>query len=102
MKRRLAKGAIILGLAVLLRDAVLAYLKMETELKFVGVTSGNPRWVRPVATRFDEFVLSVPLGQLLISGMVLLALGSAGTIYWNSNRADSNQHRGSFDRYQIM
>jgi hypothetical protein len=66
MKRRLAKGAIILGLAVLLGDAVLAYLKMETELKFVDVTSGNPRWVRPVATRFDEFVLSVPLGQLLI------------------------------------
>jgi hypothetical protein len=58
MKRRLAKGAIILGLAVLLGE--------ETELKFVDVTSGNPRWVRPVATRFDEFVLSVPLGQLLI------------------------------------
>ena len=55
MKRRLAKGAIILGLAALLGDAVLAYLKRETELKFVDVTSGNPRWVRPVATRFDEF-----------------------------------------------
>jgi len=90
MMRRLAKGA------------GLAYLKIETELKFVDVTSGNPRWVRPVATRFDEFVLSVPLGKLLISGMVLLALGCAGTICWNSNSADSNQDRGNFDGSQIM
>jgi hypothetical protein len=102
MDRRLAKGAIIVGLAVLLSDAVLAYLKHETELKFVDVTSGNPRWVRPVPTRFDEFVLLFPLGKLLILGIVLLAFGCAGTFYRKWNRPDSNQDRGNSDRSQIM
>jgi hypothetical protein len=32
----------------LLADGLFAYLKMETQLKLGDLTSGNPRWVRPV------------------------------------------------------
>ena len=81
MKQHWAKTAIILGVVILIADAVLAYLKIQTQLKFADLTSGNPGWVRPVPTGFDEFVLWVPLGKILISGMVVLALGYAGTRY---------------------
>lgn len=57
----------------LLADGLFAYLKMETQLKLADLTSGNPRWVRPVPTRFDEFVLGLPVGALLIIGVVLLS-----------------------------
>ena len=85
MKQHWAKTAIILGVVILIADAVLAYLKIQTQLKFVDVTSGNPKWVRPIPTAFDEFFLWVPLGKLLIAGIVVLAVGYVGRRYCKSN-----------------
>jgi hypothetical protein len=85
MKQHWAKTAMILGIVILITDAVLAYLKIQTQLKFVDVTSGNPKWVRPIPTAFDEFFLWVPLGKLLIAGIVVLAVGYVGRRYCKSN-----------------
>ena len=51
--------AMVFSTAVLLADGPFAYFKIETQLKLSDLTSGNPRWVRPVPTRFDEFILGV-------------------------------------------
>lgn len=68
----------VFGAAVLLADGLFAYFKVETQLKLADLTSGNLRWVRPVPTRFDEFVLGLPVGVLLTIGVVLLAVGYVG------------------------
>ena len=62
----------------LLAGGLFAYFRIETQLKLADLTSGNPSWVRPVPTHFDEFALAVPVGPLLIIGGVLLALGYVG------------------------
>ena len=85
MKQRWAKSAIILGIVILITDGVLAYLRIQTHLKFADLTSGNPKWVRPVPTGFDEFVLWVPLWKLLLVGIVVLGVGYAGTHYRSPN-----------------
>ena len=59
MNQRWSTVAMVFGTAVLLADGPFAYFKIETQLKLSDLRSGNPRWVRPVPTRFDEFVLRV-------------------------------------------
>jgi len=76
--QRWSTAAVVFGTAVLLADGLFAYFKIETHLKLADLTSGNPRWVRPVPTRFDEFVLGLPVDVLLTIGLVLLAVGSVG------------------------
>jgi len=63
------------GAALIVVGAVLLYLRFETELKFVDLTSGNPHWHRPTATTFDRFVLSFPAGTLSLGGVILLMAG---------------------------
>ena len=64
-----------LGVALMLSGAALLYLRFETELKLVDLTSGNPHWHRPAATAFDRFVLSFPAGSLTVGGVILLIAG---------------------------
>ena len=75
MFKRWSHALMRLGVALVVVGAVLLYLRFETELKFVDVTSGNPHWHRPTATTFDLFVLSFPAGSLLVGGLILLTAG---------------------------
>ena len=75
MHRRWPTAAMIAGAVVLLADALLAYFKIETQLKLADLTSGNPKWVQPIPTRFDEFVLWLPAGWILVIGAALCAIG---------------------------
>jgi hypothetical protein len=78
MNQRWSMTALASGAAVLLADGPIAYFKIETQLKLADLTSGNPTWLRPAPTRFDKFVLGVPVGAILITGVVLLAVGHVG------------------------
>ena len=75
VNQRWSTAATVLGAAILAADGLFGYLKLELQLKLTDLTSGNPRWVRPVPTRFDEFVLGVPVDALLIIGVALLTVG---------------------------
>ena len=52
MNQRWSMVAMVFSTAVLLADGPFAYFKIETQLKLSDLRSGNPRWVRPVPTRF--------------------------------------------------
>ena len=75
MPARWSKALMWLGAALTVSGAVLLYLRFDTELKFVDLTSGNPHWHRPAATTFDLFVLSFPAGSLSLGGLLLLLTG---------------------------
>ena len=64
-----------LGAALMVSGALLAYLRMETQLKFVDLTSGNPSWHRPAASGLDRLILSFPAGSVLVAGLILLVIG---------------------------
>jgi hypothetical protein len=75
MPRRWSNATITLGAALMVSGALLAYLRIETQLKFVDLTSGNPNWHRPAATSLDRLVLSIPAGSLVLAGLILLVIG---------------------------
>ena len=78
MDHRWSMATMVFGAAVLLAAGLFAYIKTATQLKFVDLTSGSPKLVRPVPTLLEEFFLRVPVGSLLIIGVVLLAVGYIG------------------------
>ena len=75
MLKRWSNALMRLGAALVISGAVLSYLRFETELKFVDLTSGNPHWHRPAATTFDRFAFSFPAGSVLLGGLILLMAG---------------------------
>jgi hypothetical protein len=78
MNERWSMAAMVSGAAVLLAAGLFAYIKTATQLKFVDLTSGSPNRVRPVPTRLEKFILEVPVGWILVTGIVLLAVGYIG------------------------
>jgi hypothetical protein len=75
MLRRWSNATIALGTALFIGGAVFLYLRIETELKFADLTSGNPNWHRPAATNLDRFILSFPADSVLVAGLILLIAG---------------------------
>jgi hypothetical protein len=74
---RWPKAIMIFGGLLLLTGIASAYLKIETELKFTDLTSGNPNWVRPAPTSFDVFILGFPVSGVIVAGATFMIVGYA-------------------------
>ena len=75
MLRRWSKATIAFGAALAASGALFACFKIETQLEFVDLTSGNPDWHRPAATGLDRLLLAFPAGSLFLAGLILLLIG---------------------------
>ena len=77
MIERWPKTSMIFGAALILIGVISACFKAETELKYANV-GGDYRWVRPIPTSTDAFILGMPGISLVLAGAALLIAGYLG------------------------
>ena len=85
VRKQWPRISIIAGLIILSLAGAAAYIKLDTELKFADLTSGNPRWDRPLVTGFDLLILRLPIDAVASIGAILLVIGYT-VLRWRKHR----------------
>jgi hypothetical protein len=88
MNPRWSNRLIGFGAAAMLISVAPAIIKIWTEFEF-GNLASDPNWVRPVPTRFEQFILAFPARTffvvLVTLSVVLLLAGYIGRHHRKSN-----------------